>query len=141
MAAEAQNNSVEQAHLLYALISQEDGLIGQLLTKMEISVPNLLAETKHIIDGYPKVSGSRTSMNAVYISREAEEALNEAEAQAKQMKDEYLSVEHVMIGLLSKAERLLQQLFDTFRITKERFLDALLTVRGSARVTDRKSVV
>ncbi len=135
-AAEAQNNSVEQAHLLYALISQEDGLIGQLLTKMEISVPNLLAETKHIIDGYPKVSGSRTSMNTVYISREAEEALSEAETQAKQMKDEYLSVEHVMIGLLAKPERLISQLLDTFRITKERFLDALLTVRGSTRVTN-----
>lgn len=136
LAVEAQNSSVEQAHMLYALISQEDGLIGQLLMKMGISVPNLLAETKHVVDGYPKVSGARNSMNAVYISREAEAALDEAEKQAKQMKDEYLSVEHVMLGLLEKAERLVGELFSTFHITKERFMDALLTVRGSARVTN-----
>jgi ATP-dependent Clp protease ATP-binding subunit ClpB len=103
---------------------------------MGISVPNLQAETQHIIDGYPKVSGSMNSMNTVYISREAEAALDEAEAQAKQMKDEFLSVEHVMIGLLTKPDRLTGELLSTFRITKERFLDALLTVRGSARVTN-----
>lgn len=136
LAVEAGNSAVEQAHLMQALIIQENGLISGLLTKMGISLPNLEAETKHIIDGYPKVSGARNTMNTVFISREAEEAMNEGESQAKQMKDEYLSVEHVMIGLLGKPDRLMRDLFAAFQITRERFLDALLTVRGSTRVTN-----
>ncbi len=134
-ATEAKNSNVEQAHLLYGLLTQENGLIPGLMTKMGISMPNLLAETKHIIDGYPRVSGGSINPDAVYISRDAERALDEAEAAAKQMSDDFVSVEHVMLGLFRKADRLISDLFRMFGLTEDRFLKELMAVRGDQRVT------
>lgn len=130
------NSSVEEAHTFYALISQENGLIGELFTKLGKSLPNLLAETMAIINGYPKVSGNvYQSENKIYISKEMEEALREAENQANGMKDEFISVEHLMMGLLEKPDRLMKELFLKFMIKKEDFLKVLMDVRGNQRVT------
>lgn len=131
----ASNNSsayIEEVHILYSLLTQESGLIGELINKMGRSLPNLIAETKHVIEGYPKVS---TSGGDIYISRETNDALNEAETLAKDMHDEYISVEHIMLGLIKKPDRELEKLFTTFNIKKEDFLKALMEVRGNSRVT------
>lgn len=130
-----QNPNIEQAHILYALITQENGLIGNLLDKMEISRPNFEAETKHIIDGYSKVSGSGISQGGFYVSREANDALNAAEDEVHKMKDEFMSVEHMMLGLLDKPDRMISDLFYNFNLTKDRFLQALIAVRGDQNVT------
>lgn len=137
LAAEYSNSSVEEAHIFYSLLSQENGLIGELFSKLGKSVPNLLAETKAIIGGYPKVSGNTYQAgNNIYISREMEAALNEAKSQAETMKDEYISVEHLMLGILKQPDRLMKELFDKFMIKTEDFLTALTEVRGSQRVTN-----
>ena len=136
IAANAGSSGIEQAHLLKALTDNQEGLIYQLLSKMEISIPNIRAEVQHIIDGYPKVSGSSMSGN-IYITKDTENALDEALSQAGQMKDEYVSVEHLMLGIIVKADRLMSGLFRDFNITKERFLEALAQVRGSQRVTSQ----
>lgn len=136
MAMNYSNSSVEQAHIFYTLLNQEDGLIAELFTKLGKSLPNLLTETKHIVEGYPKVSGNLYhANNNIYISREVEEALDSAKTQAEAMKDEYLSVEHIMLGLFEKADRLMKELFMSFMIKKEEFLRVLMEVRGNQRVT------
>ena len=116
LAEDNHNQNIEQAHILYSLITQENGLISELFKKMGVSLPNLEAETKHIVDGYPKVSGSGFSGNQIYISRETEDAFNAAEEEAKKMNDSYLSVEHVMLGILDKPDRLMGDLFKNFNI-------------------------
>ncbi|MCR4777893.1 MAG: ATP-dependent chaperone ClpB, partial [Lachnospiraceae bacterium] len=136
IAANAGSSGIEQAHLLKALTDNSEGLIYQLLSKMEISIPNIRAEVQHVVDGYPKVSGSSMSGN-IYITKDTENALDEALSESKQMKDEYVSVEHIMLGIIVKADRLMSELFRNFNITKERFLEALQAVRGSQRVTSQ----
>jgi len=136
IAANAGSSGIEQAHLLKALTDNSEGLIYQLLSKMEISIPNIRAEVQHVVDGYPKVSGSSMSGN-IYITKDTEKALDEALSESKQMKDEYVSVEHIMLGIIVKADRLMSELFRSFNITKERFLEALQAVRGSQRVTSQ----
>lgn len=136
LAEDNHNQNIEQAHILYSLITQENGLISELFKKMGVSLPNLEAETKHIVDGYPKVSGSGFSGNQIYISRETEDAFNAAEEEAKKMNDSYLSVEHVMLGILDKPDRLMGDLFKNFNITKDGFLKVLMEVRGDQNVTN-----
>lgn len=130
------NSYIEEAHILYALLKQESGLIGGLITKMGKSLPNLIAETEHIADGYPKASGASLNSSNIYISAESDNALNEAKSQASKMKDEYISVEHVMLGLIIKPDRHLKELFNTFGINEKDFLKVLMEVRGNQRVVN-----
>ena len=129
------NSYIEESHVLLALLTGESGLIGELMTKMGKSLPNLEAETRHIIDALPKVTGDVTG--EIYISNETNAALNEAEAQAIKMKDEYTSVEHIMLGLLRKPDSKLRELFNTFNITEKEFYKVLMDVRGNQRVTNQ----
>ena len=129
------NSYIEESHVLLALLTGESGLIGELMTKMGKSLPNLEAETRHIIDALPKVTGDVTG--EIYISNETNAALNEAEAQAIKMKDEYTSVEHIMLGLLRKPDSKLRELFKTFNITEKEFYKVLMDVRGNQRVTNQ----
>ena len=129
LAGEHSNPYIEESHVLYALLTQESGLIGGLITKMGKSLPNLIAETKHIVDGLPKVTGDVNG--EIYISSETNTALNEAEAQATKMKDEYTSVEHLMLGLFLKPDRRLKELFNTFNLNEKDFLKVLMEVRGN----------
>ena len=135
LARDNYNSYIEESHVLLALLTGESGLIGELMTKMGKSLPNLEAETRHIIDALPKVTGDVSG--ETYISNETNAALNEAEAQAIKMKDEYTSVEHIMIGLLRKPDSKLRELFKTFNITEKEFYKVLMDVRGNQRVTNQ----
>ena len=126
------NAQVEQVHLLYALLSQENGLIGQLMSKLGLNVQQVQAACESAVNRLPKISGSNQQP---YVTASLSQALTEAENQMKQMRDEYISVEHLFLGLLEKADSTVRPLFASLNITKPKFLEALQAVRGSARVT------
>ena len=133
--ARSQNHQqMEQVHLLLALLRQEGGLIPQLLQKMGITVESLEAAANAELQKLPRVTGSREA-DRFYITADVDAAFQAAEAQAETMKDEYVSVEHLLLGLLEAAAGPVKELFRTYRITKEDCLKALQTVRGNQRVT------
>ena len=136
IAQEYGNQQIEQAHLLYALLRQENGLIPQLLTHMGITVPSFEAAVRKEVEDLPRVtvSGGREA-GKVYIAPGVDKALNAAESTAASMKDEYVSVEHLLLALVETADRDLKDLFRTYNITKEGVLQALSAVRGNQRVT------
>ena len=135
LAVEYQNQAIEQEHLLAALCQQEEGLIPQLLTKMGVEPGNFLAAAIDKVAALPHVTGSGRDPEKVYISNDLDRAFNAAEDQAKQMKDEYVSVEHVFLGMLQRPGRAASELFRQFGITQEKFMAQLSTVRGNQRVT------
>ena len=126
------NAQVEQVHLLNALLSQENGLIGQLMGKLGLNVQQVRTACESAVNRLPKISGSNQQP---YVTASLSQALTEAENQMKQMRDEYISVEHLFLGLLEKADSTVRPLFASLDITKPKFLEALQAVRGSARVT------
>ena len=126
------NAQVEQVHLLDALLSQENGLIGQLMGKLGLNVQQVRTACESAVNRLPKISGSNQQP---YVTASLSQALTEAENQMKQMRDEYISVEHLFLGLLEKADSTVRPLFASLDITKPKFLEALQAVRGSARVT------
>ena len=134
LAVQYGNPQMEQAHLLCALVFQEDGLIPQLLTKMGLTVESFRAAAGAEVEKLPKVSGAR-QVDKMYISQEVDRALNAAESEAGAMKDEYTSVEHLFLGLLTQADSALKKLFQTYGVTKEAVMQALAAVRGNQRVT------
>ena len=135
IAVEYANNAVEQEHLLAALAQQQDGLIPQLLTTMGAD-PNAFAQAAmQKVEELPRVTGSGRDPNQIYIGTDLDRALNAAEAQAKQMKDEYISVEHVFLGVLQRPGKGAAELFKAFSITTEKFMQTLSSVRGNQRVT------
>ena len=135
IAQEYGNPQIEQAHLLWALLQDAEGLIPQLLAGMGITVPSFQAAVKDLVERQPRVSSSGHEPGRIYISADTEKALNRAEKIAGEMKDEYTSVEHLFLGLLDTAGRELAKLFSDYRITKEKALQALTSVRGNQRVT------
>ena len=133
--ARAENHQqMEQVHLLLALLRQEGGLIPQLLEKMGVTVESLDAAAAALLRKIPGVTGSREA-DRFYISQDVDNTFTAAENQAKAMKDEFVSVEHLFLGLLEKAAGGVKELFSTYRITKENCLQALQSVRGNQRVT------
>ena len=133
-AIEYQNMNIEQEHLLYALLDQENGLIPQLFESIGAdseSVKNVLLQK---ISALPKVTGSGREANTVYISQAVDKCLNEAEKTAKQMRDDFVSVEHIVLALFDTANSNIQGVFKTFAINKDNFLKALSNVRGNQRV-------
>ena len=128
------HQQMEQVHLLLALLQQDGGLIPQLLRKMDITVESLEAAAKAELVKIPSVTGSREA-DKFYITADVDAAFNAAEAQAKAMKDEFVSVEHLFLGLLETAAGPVKEMFKTYRITKEGCLKALQSVRGNQRVT------
>ena len=135
LAVDNGNQQVCQAHLLLALLQQKDGLIGQLIDRMGVPVDSFTSALSGAVGALPKVSGAAREADKIYISQALDQALNAAEKQAAQMKDDFVSVEHIMLGLLQKPEDSLKRLFQTFEISESRFLQALKAVRGNARVT------
>ncbi|WP_317320299.1 ATP-dependent chaperone ClpB [Subdoligranulum variabile] len=134
-AVEYSNQAVEQEHVLAALAQQQDGLIPQLLTKLGTD-PNAFAQAAlQKVEALPRVTGSGRDPEKVYISGDLDRALNAAEEQAKQMKDEYISVEHVFLGMLRRPGKAAGELFKAFGITQESFMQQLSAVRGNQRVT------
>ena len=128
------NPQLEQVHLLVALLEQEDGLIPQLLKKMDVTLESFRAAARAELQKLPGVSGS-VSLDQVQADSSVISALNAAEDQAKSMKDEYVSVEHLLLGLMETAQGGVKRLFDTYRVTREALLQALQAVRGNQRVT------
>ena len=135
IAQEYGNPQIEQAHLLWALLQDAEGLIPQLLAGMGITVPSFQAAVKDLVERQPRVSSSGHEPGRIYISADTEKALNRAEKIAGEMKDEYTSVEHLFLGLLDTAGRDLGRVFTDYQITKEKALQALTSVRGNQRVT------
>ncbi len=126
---------IEQCHLLYALLEDPQGLTSQLLERMGMTPASLRAAAKQQVDNQPSVSGSGREADKVYVSRDVDQALQAAQSAAASMKDEYISVEHLFLGLLERPDTKLRQLFQTYQITKEKVLTALSDIRGNQRVT------
>lgn len=135
IAIEHQNIQIEQEHLLYALINQEGGLIGELLIKMNINNDQFKLKLEQIINGMPRVTGPGREAGKVYISNDVDRVLVDAENQANRMRDEYVSVEHIMLSLLNMPNNSLKNLFKEFGFNKDKFLNSLITIRGNTRVT------
>ena len=134
LAIENENSQIDQEHLLFALLTQENSLIKELLKKMNVKEEFEKAIQREI-KNKPSMHTNSRQMDQVYIARDVDEALNAAENTAKNMKDEYVSVEHIMLGLMDKANSKLKELFRTFNIDKNSFLKVLSEVRGGQRVT------
>ncbi|HIT41745.1 MAG TPA: AAA family ATPase, partial [Candidatus Caccovicinus merdipullorum] len=130
LAYEYGNQQIEQEHLLYALLNLEDSLILKLITKMEINGNQFKDEAKQALTRLPKVSGA----GQLYISNDLNKVLVNAEDEAKAMGDEYVSVEHLFLSMLKQPDRTMKEMFRQYGITRERFLQALSTVRGNQRV-------
>ena len=125
------NQEVGQVHLLAALLGQSDGIVPVLLKKAGISVETLKRRAEEEIAKLPKVSGGSES----YLSNALRSAMDAAEKQARDMKDEYVSVEHLFYGLLEKGDNTVGKLFAEAGVTKDAFMKALMEVRGNVRVT------
>ena len=137
LAGENGNSQLEQEHLLLALISQQDGLIGSLLTKLNIDKNAFRNTVKDQIRRFPKVSGAQDN-DSVYVSRELNDSFKAAEDAAREMGDDYVSVEHLMIGLLRKPSLTLRTVFVTYGLTEGNFLTVLRGVRGDSHVTGQE---
>ena len=129
------NQQIEQPHLLLALLEAENGLVPQLLEKMGLTVPSFHAAVKDKVEKLPKVSGPGREAGKIYVSQGVDRALNAAEETARQMKDEYVSVEHLLLALVDNPDRDLAELYKTYQVTRERILQALSQLRGNQRVT------
>ena len=129
------NMQIDQQHLLYALAAQEGGVVGQILNKMGVDMHAFLAAVDKEIGRIPRVTGPGREANKVYISQSVDAAMVEAENQAAAMKDEFVSVEHIMLALIDKPNSALKRLFADFKISREDFLAKLQKMRGNTRVT------
>ena len=134
IAIENQNAQIEQEHLLLALLEQDNSLIRELLKKMGVS-ENFEDAIRNIISRKPRMSGGARPNDSIYVSQDVDLVLNNAEKIALKMKDEYVSVEHIMLSLFDYANSELKEIFKTYGITKNEFLKALSSVRGNTRVT------
>lgn len=128
------HQQVDDIHLFSALIAEDDGLIPNILSKMGVDIRSLREETSKTLDRMPKVMGEGAQSSSVYATRRFEEIFVKAENSAKKFKDSYISVEHVMIGLMEAGGPDVSGLLKKFGIVKEDFLNALSKVRGAQRV-------
>ena len=135
IATEYGNQQIEQPHLLLALLLDEGGLIPQLLGNMGLTVPSFTAAVKAEVEKLPRVSGSGREQGKIYVAQDVDKCLNTAESVAASMKDEYVSVEHLLLALIDTANRALKEIFRTYNVSRERVLQALTNVRGNQRVT------
>ena len=135
IAGEHGNQQIEQAHLLLALVEQENGFIPQLLTHMGMTVESFRAAVRHEVEKLPKVSGSGRRADQVYVSAAMDKAMNGAVTIAGSMKDEFVSVEHLLLALIDTADEALKPLFRTYNVEKEKVMQGLAALRGNQRVT------
>ncbi|MCI8978711.1 MAG: ATP-dependent chaperone ClpB [Lachnospiraceae bacterium] len=130
LAYEYGNQEIEQEHLLYSLLTIDDSLILKLIEKMEINTAYFLNKVEEAVGKRVKVQGGK-----VYVGQELNKVLITAEEEAKALSDEYVSVEHLFLAMIKHPNKAVKELFKEFGITRERFLQALSTVRGNQRVT------
>ena len=134
IALEHNNMQIEQEHLVYALLDIQESLILELFKKIGVN-NSIKTELYELIEKMPGVTGSGREPDKVYISNDVDKALSSAEKQATKMKDEYISVEHIMLGILEKPNSKMKELLTKHGITTDNFLAALMSVRGNTRVT------
>ena len=133
LVAEYGNNQIEQEHLLLSLTEDENGLICQLLHKMELDTAAFRARVLNAVEKLPKISGS--GRDGIYIAADVDKALDTAEKKAAHMKDDFVSVEHIFLALLDTPNATLKEIFKNFGIKTNTFMQVLATVRGNTRVT------
>ena len=131
---ENQNAQIEQEHLLLALLKQEDSLIKELLKKMNIP-QKFEEELESKINSFPKITGGARQANSMYVSQDVDLVLTNSEKIANKMKDEYISVEHIMLAIIDNANSSIKNLFKKYGLNKNEFLKALASIRGNTRVT------
>ena len=129
------SNCIEPEHLFYSLLRQEDGLIPQILKSIDIEPQSIAKDVLDVINAMPKVTGSGRQANSLYVSSKLNEILVLAEGIAKQMKDEFVSVEHMALAIIEKPTDKLKEIFKRYSLTSDKFMEKLAQVRGSARVT------
>ena len=134
-ATENGNPSVEEEHLLHALLTQPDGLVGEVMRSVGASPEDMIAELDRLIAQFPKAGGSGYDPSRIYISASLDKALTEAEKQAGKMKDDYISVEHVLLGILEYPTDNVKALFRAQNVTAAAVLEALRKIRGNQKVT------
>ena len=135
LATENQNAQVEEEHLLYSLLEQENSLIKELLKKIS-TIEGFEKELKTYIDKMPKMTGGAIQSDSIYVSQDVNKILADAETTAKKMKDEYVSVEHIMLAIFDNANSNVKNLFKKYGINKNEFLKVLADVRGNVRITN-----
>lgn len=131
IATQNRNAEITEYHMLASLISTNDGLITLLLKKMDVDINSLRNSCQLEIDKLSKITGSI----ALRFSEKIEKVLENAERQAKSMKDEFISVEHIMLGMIEEASTDFKQMLKVYGITKSKFLSALKDVRGNTSIT------
>src|SRR5215210_2889450 len=130
------HNEVDVEHLLLALLDQPDGLVPRLLERAEVNTQALRAALESHLEGRPRVTGPGAAPGEVYVSRALGQLFDAADQEAKRLKDEYVSVEHVVLAMIEAgAQTAAGRLLREHGVTRERFLDVLTQVRGSQRVT------
>ena len=127
--------AMEQEHLLYALLTQENGLAIQLIRSMSDTADTFTDRARKLMEQLPKVSGNTREADRIYVSADVDKALNQSEKLAEGMRDEFVSVEHLLLALVETANRNLKDLFATYKINQNTLLSALQQVRGAQRVT------
>ena len=135
-AVEHGHAQIEPIHLLYALLTQENSLIRSLLDRTGANTAGMTQAAETAISRMPAVSGPARAADTVYISQETDRLMNEAARQAKQMNDEYISVEHVFLALEECRDRMVQEIFRQYGVSKDAFLQVLMQVRGNTRITN-----
>ncbi len=129
------NQEVDGEHLLLALINQEEGLFPRLLKKMDVDENSFREQIEAELNRRPKVTGSGTEAGKIYITSRLQKLLTTAESEAKRLRDEYVSVEHLIIALISEGTKTpAGKIFSSFSINRDRFLKALMEIRGNQRV-------
>ena len=133
---ELENMQIEQIHLFWALMQDQEGLIPQLLIKMQLDSKQVLLSVEEEAKKLPGVSGPGREADKIYISQNLDRAMTAAEKKADAMKDDYISVEHLFWGLLEHPDLAVKKIMDQYHIDKNAFLSALMSVRGNTRVTN-----
>ncbi|MEY8321349.1 ATP-dependent chaperone ClpB [Lachnospiraceae bacterium 46-61] len=134
IASEYQNPQIEQQHLVYALLTQQEGLIPQLLIQIGVNMNGIINKLQEEISKLPHVSGSREA-GKVYIASDIDKIFTKSEKLADSMKDEYVSVEHIFLSLITSPNSAMKKVFEEYNINKTNFTKALVKVRGNTRVT------
>ena len=134
-AAERSSAAITDSHLLFALLDDEEGLIPELIKRSGGDLQRLRSEVKKAVEGMPRAGGNGYSSEKIYITPELEAVLRAAEAEASKMGDEYLSVEHLLLGLIKGASRSVRNIIDGAGVDEKNVLSALKDVRGNTRVT------
>ncbi|APQ96196.1 ATP-dependent chaperone ClpB [Clostridium botulinum] len=137
VAVKYNHQQIDTIHLFSALISQDDGLIPNILGKMEVNIRDINAETNRVLDNMPKVLGEGAQSSSVYPTRRFEEVFVKAESIAKDFKDSYISVEHVLLAIMDVDRNTVLPILEKFGVKKSEFLKALSAVRGSQRVDNQ----